>query len=253
MPGWYERLGMIAVFLVLGFFGAVGLMAAFRHWQARRRVGEPLPPEVFGIPRDPELPHGFGYKTNWIAVRSTRPDRVAELAGGTAVVDPPVVANWADGIDSACRGDAVFVTPVVQGWVFVVGIRFWPNMLHLQGFLERISEIEGEASAYWSMRVSSAYGWARAVNGQLVRFFDLNDGEVAHDIGRRSSVENELCPNWESVEEVMVHIDEESVLEIAEAWSLDPRSLDDRNEPRTPGSLYKWMDAHAIANHEGSK
>ena len=59
----------------------------------------------------------FGYKCGWLAVFSKNAERVADAVGATRST------GWEAGVAAAYTG-AVFVTPEVDGWTFVVSTAF---------------------------------------------------------------------------------------------------------------------------------
>jgi hypothetical protein len=66
-----------------------------------------------------ETCEAFGYKCAWIAVRTRDPEALA-----SKLLVEPARASWKEGIDAAYRG-AIFVTPAVEGWAFVVSTSFF--------------------------------------------------------------------------------------------------------------------------------
>jgi hypothetical protein len=65
----------------------------------------------------PTGPVPFGLKIGWIAVRSED--------SGNIISSLPVrtqrPAGWQEGIEAAYKGDQVFVTPPVNGWICIAG------------------------------------------------------------------------------------------------------------------------------------
>jgi hypothetical protein len=183
-------------------------------------LGEPVPV--------PEGPTGapFAYKMAWICVREGDPQAVAGALGLAEVEE----ATWEQGLAAAHRGDdAVFVSPPTGGWVFAVNVEWIDDAAVLAALSDRLG---AEVQFFGTHRVVEAHAWARAQDGQLVRRLQWvgDQGEAVAE-GEPTEVERRLGldwilpepgepPDWDSVP------DEESVLEVAEAWSVDPRSLD---------------------------
>jgi hypothetical protein len=65
----------------------------------------------------------FGYKVAWIAVETMQAARLAKKLLGAGARR----AGWREGVDEAYKG-AIFVTPSVSGWVFVVSTQFFESV-----------------------------------------------------------------------------------------------------------------------------
>lgn len=199
----------------------------------------------------PDLPVPFGYKTNWWAIRSESPDEVAEaihLMGRHQ-------ANWENGIEHAFEGHP-FVAPPLMGWILLVGVPLVPVNPFKQRESEKPTEEElskmfmlserfGEVQAFGSHRVVGYCLWAKAVNGQLHRGFGYlgergetwwNEGDTAteDELGLKFIDENSPEATSEDGEiresyferEDLDFPDEEHVIQMAAAWSLNPLELD---------------------------
>ncbi len=240
IPGWYQRLGLIAITIIILFLLAAGCWRLWYAWNLRAIRRRTNGFELAGSTRAPDLPCGFGYKTAWLAIRSDDIDAVRSALGFEHCVYPH---DWADGLREAyeaCENysEWVYLTPPVDGWVFVVGWWAWPKDPNdLLNRLQPLSKTFGKALAFASHRVSSAYGWAKAVDGNIVRWFDLGDGEVSMNDGELTPIERRLAVHWDDPEQFVVDVDENCVLQVAGGWSVDPRTLDDRDEPRAQGLL----------------
>lgn len=155
-------------------------------------------------------PASFGYKCRWLALRSDDPSRVADVLG-LADVRP---ASWQE----LEQTTAVFVTPPVDGWILVVLAD------GLDPDLAALSHRFGEAQFFGSHRVSDYYEWQRWVDGAPVRRLRYADGEADPDDGETDLDE----------------IDEETVLDVARAWSVDPTTLSERSELPDEGLLGRY-------------
>jgi len=157
---------------------------------------------------DPALdrPRGFGYKVNWFAVKTVDADAVL----ATLRFSDRRRANWASGLqfahapsDRSEAGDFVFITPPVDGWVFIVGSRLpYPDHSEKSERREIGSRFErifsSLASAFpdvqffGSHRVVDFCAWARARKGRVERVFSYADGEVYVNFGEQSAEERRL-------------------------------------------------------------
>lgn len=198
-----------------------------RSKAARKAAGRsvplyPLYPVQFEAA--PDLPVPFGYKTQWLAVRTTDTEAVAKCLR----LERPQPANWKTGMNGAAAG-YYFVTPPVHGWTLVVN----PYMPDLSGkeepgplqLLERLSAAFGEAGYFASHRVVGYHAWVRARKGEIVRGYAYvgEQGETILDHGGLSSAEREANLTFTGLEaEEPVLPDEDDVLLMAKLWSVDP-------------------------------
>ena len=229
LPDWYQWLGLGAAGIIVVFLVAA---ACWRLWYElnlraiRKRSAEF---EVTDSGRPSDLPRGFGYKIAWLAISADAPESVAEMLDYHCDVQS---MNWTEGIAAAYSGDHVFVTPAVQGWVFAVGFDVWPRDPH---HLLPLSVRFGKALGFASHRVSSAYAWAKAVEGDMQRWFDIGDSEILANEGEVTPVERNLGLSWDNLEALCLEVDEEHVLQVAGGWSINPMELDYLDEPRVNG------------------
>lgn len=174
----------------------------------------------------PDKPHPFGFKTSWICVKCDSSEQVIDALG----LKNAARANWQVGL--AQTRDRVFVSPPLNGYVLAVGYGTFGIMPSVDRELEALKAVAAkfdEVQCFSSHRVSDFYAWAKFVKGQLVRGYGWNggDGMVYLNEGEITSEEKTLGfdgfiqsedDDWESVE----FPDEESVVEIAAAWGVDP-------------------------------
>lgn len=188
--------------------------------KVRRPAGYAPPPG----PTGDDVPQPFGYKVWWLAVASHDPRAVAESLG-LSDVQPTA---WQQGYAAAGEHfmKLAYVTPSVEGWAFVLFGNVPEDEQSLRAVLEPLSARFGEAQAYANVRTSSAYGWARADAGRLVRAFLSADGEVRIDLGRRTPDEVELGIGDADNEDKPPT--EDDVLDIAGRWSINPQELGDQ-------------------------
>ena len=192
-------------------------------------VGSIVPPHSSN-PDD--LPISFGYKTAWIAVRSSDGRVLAESLGLKQIER----CSWADGIDKAYKLRGVFVSPPIDEWTIAVGSlpeagqdRFLPD-------LEEISRRFAHVFYFGTHRIVGYQAWAIAEKGHVRRAHAWlgERGEFLLNIGERTPEEVDLGTGLEDSENAP---DEETVLELASRWVLDPRELDQHTEARGPGLI----------------
>ncbi len=185
----------------------------------------------------PDKPRPFGFKTSWICVKCDSSERVID----ELCLKNAAYANWEVGLSQT--RDRVFVSPPLDGYVLAVGYDTFGEF-SVDGELKALRAIAArfdEIQCYASHRVSDFYAWSKFVNGELVRGYVWNGGE-----GKVYLNEGELTPeeenlgfdsfiesnddDWKNVE----FPDEESVIEIADAWGIDPL-FEDNDYPEALG------------------
>lgn len=195
-------------------------MSRLRRWLAARFSGRrqaapqgaarlPAEDAVLRIPDGhpplddtPDQPLAFGLKTCWLAVKTTAPERVLALLKAQDVRR----ANWQSGIDMAYWAQhgqdreavgVVFVSPPVQGWVFVVGMppleaAHAPTTQCFEALLASLVAGFPEVQAFASHRGVDYVAWARAVDGQWLRRFAYADGGIMQNEGAQTAEERQL-------------------------------------------------------------
>jgi hypothetical protein len=210
---------------------------------------EPLP-EV-EISAAPDTPIDFGRKTMWLAVPTDDAAGVVQSLG----LSEAQPSNWQTGFAAAYTypSDYVFVTSPVQGWIFALGTGL-PDpsdstvFRHWQSLLESLSARFGRALFFASHRVSSYSAWAVFQSGRQLRLFAYAD-QIIHNAGTPLPEEAELMAHlldpdspeaasenyWDR--EDLRTPDEDDVLRLAAAWSVDPSSLESLEVPPSVGTI----------------
>ena len=149
---------------------------------------------------------GFGYKTSWLAIKSTEPKAVIQALG----LQGAQPSSWEVGISTAYgqTGQSepeplAFVSPPVNGWIFVVSPHL-PYPDHRKGashdaigarfdsmFRALATKFE-QVQFFGSYRVVGYDAWARARSGKVERVFCFIDGEVYANDGPQSAEERLL-------------------------------------------------------------
>ena len=194
------------------------------------------------IDSTPDSPMSFGYKISWLAIKTSDAGDVVE----SIRVENLQPANWHTGVVAAYNGHA-FVSPSVQGWVFVVSKKL-PELGHgadereWTALMSALSVKYGEAQYFGTHRVSGFNAWAQFRDGSEVRAFAYCDATLV-DRGAKTAGEEELgyeyfdseSPDAESESywerEDLCYPDEEHVMEVAGKWGLNPQTLDQRDLP----------------------
>ena len=175
--------------------------------------------EAIIVEADEPVP--FGYKCMWFAIQTNEPKSVVAALGLTDVTP----CGWKKGIAAAYNGEA-FVSPPVKGWVLVAsfalgtiadtqrGDRFTPLM-------NALAKEFPDVQYFGTHRVVEYHGWARAVNGKVVRkhAFLGENGATLWDEGAPTVEEKKLALPTKILQE-------QDVFALAGAWSIDPTTLD---------------------------
>lgn len=190
-------------------------------------------------------PVGFGYKHAWLAIRTEDMEAAAEALG---VVEAHPAA-WAAGIEAAYeagQGPApVFLTPVVDGWTLAV--LGGGELLEDDGVgggaldLPSLSHRFGEVQKFATHRIVDYQECQRWVNGSPVRRYCWigESAEIRFDEGEPISAEGNLLRaadldgDWDAFE----FADEETVMAVAAEWSINPTTLDERDDLPPRGLL----------------
>lgn len=212
------------------------------HSSADLLAPKPLDTLLDKIDSTPDHPINFGYEMSWLAIQaSNSQDVIASLS-----LDHLQPANWHTGFVAAYNGHA-FITPPVDGWVFVVSRKlpelcYDPAANEGTSLLPSLSEKFGDVQFFSTHRVSESHAWARFKDGAEVRAFAYCDGPLV-DRGDKTPGEVELGYNYFDTEspeaesdsywerEDLCYPDEEHVMEIAGKWSINPITLESKDLP----------------------
>jgi hypothetical protein len=151
-------------------------------------------------------------------VRGGATEEIADAVG----LDDRVESGWDEGVEAAYRRK-VFVSPPTGGWVFVVG-----QLLPFEGtsVAALSARLGTEVQFFGSYRVSDTHDWASAIDGRLVRrmHYDGCSGTFEQE-GELTPVEAGLeIP--ETPDDEWGGVSEQDVMRVADAWSIDPNTLD---------------------------
>jgi hypothetical protein len=202
----------------------------------------------------------FGYKTSWLAVRG-EPDAVIEALE----LHDTRKLSWTEGLrvvhilahpQPQIR---VLVSPQILGWTFVVGWALPQIDVHphenkrkfeaFTSFIVALGNRFDDVQFFASHRVVDYHAWARVTGGTIVRVFSYvgESGEVLTNIGVQTEEERVLgladleeLSAEEATERLFASAEnggelpnEESVVQIARAWSVDPTDLDTMGLPES--------------------
>ncbi|HEY1325159.1 MAG TPA: hypothetical protein VGF32_33215 [Streptosporangiaceae bacterium] len=190
-------------------------------------------------------PVGFGYKIAWLAIRTSDTQAAAEALG----ITDARAASWAEGIGTthgAEQGRApAFLTPVVDGWTLAVFGR--GELFEDDGTgggaldLPSLSHRFGEVQKFATHRVVEYHEWQRWVDGLPIRRYCWigESGEIRFDEGEPISAEGNLLRaadvdgDWDPFDVA----GEETVMAVAAEWSINPTTLDERDDLPSRGLM----------------
>ena len=187
---------------------------------------------------EPDSPVPFGYKCDWLCIKSDSTLDVIEKLG-LKNAEP---SNWDKGIEMAYNGYR-FVSPVLDGYVLVVN--FGMDVLTLAPeLLNQAANHFPELQFFVTQRVSDYHAWAKYENGEMVRGYGwcgcdgtvfLNTGELTLEevrLGFTNLLPTEEEEDWDKYKTP----DEEYVMELAAAWGVDP-SFSSKDYPKGMGYI----------------
>lgn len=226
----------IIIVVVIGFL-------AFSIWYAKRNGATTTYQfEHKNILTEKDNPIDFGYKIVWIAIKTNNKSELSKLLG----LKNAKPANWKSGIENAYE-NSIYITPQIGEWTLAVGmgLPFGDNLESiekLQELLNKLSSEFGEAYFFGTHRVVEYHNWMKSVNGKMERIYcyvgesgenlkvfgQLTESEK--DLKLFNSLSEEAKSNnyWERDD--LDYANEELVMRIAEAWSINPSKLTERND-----------------------
>jgi hypothetical protein len=163
----------------------------------------------------------FGWKSSWLAVRTSDPTRVMDALG---LVDAREV-RWNEGVQSGLDGsDELFVASIEHRdsrWTLVWDPCFVMDAPDLIAGWS--AALGAEVQCFINDRRSGTYGWGRALGGTRVRWFFQQPGAVETNEGERDPAETECVAQLGESQGVS----EELVFALAARWSIDPSCIDE--------------------------
>jgi hypothetical protein len=185
-----------------------------------------------------DQPVPFGPNVAWLALGTRDTAAVAAALGLQGIRE----ATWVEGVESAHQS-SVFVTPPLADWTLVVGAAlFAPD--HVEAFvkplLERLSRQFVDVQYFCTNRVVELHVWARAQQGKLVRGYGWqgNKGVSLWDEGELTNEEGDLGFQYvDGRAPTGAMPDENSVMQLACVWSIDPTSLSEQYKEPSMGML----------------
>lgn len=185
----------------------------------------------------------FGYKTVWLAVKTDNKKRISEILKLKNTKE----CNWKVGIAESYNS-SIYITPQIKDWTLVCGMSLLNgnndkiNIIYIKKTIETLSAEFGEAQFFGSHRVVEYQSWMKAINGKIVRAYCFlgESGENLIVEGEPTNFEKEYklintlskeAQNDKYFErEDLFYPDEEFVMKVAENWSINPQTLEERKD-----------------------
>ncbi len=249
-PGAVRLADFAGVFLVLIFlmtFAIGGLFVWFAVRQSRiRRKHRGAGSADAGTPAEASSTRGFltfvRQPAQWIAIRSSNLDAVLQALH----LHNPIPCSWQED-PSAHSKHRLFLSAPVGGWILIRGQALPDLLLDVDDcfcLLQALSNELGEVQWFAMDRVLHHHGWARAINGQILRAYAWA-GQTLWNQGLETQGERSLGMVFDDYCDPARHsffgvaedyrCNTEKVNLLAARWSLDPTTLDDRVLLKTHG------------------
>ena len=178
----------------------------------------------------PDMPRPFVNFNGWLCIKGGTPREVIKTIG----LKNSYEANWESGLKAASDGfmEKVFVSPLVGGYVLVIGyIPFGVknSVKEELAVLDKIADKFDEMSCFATQSTVDIHVWAKYVGGKLKRGYGwlgesgqvyLNEGNLTPEefkLGYNKLITDPDC-DWETVE----FPDMEHVFTMAKEWGIAP-------------------------------
>ncbi|MEK4241331.1 hypothetical protein NYE39_04895 [Janibacter sp. FSL W8-0316] len=171
----------------------------------------------------------FGYKTAWLAVHDRSQAQVAEALGLTG-------GRNVSGAEAADAFGEVGILPPVPGadgrWTLAVSFEL--SDISPTRLVSLSALLGTRVQAFATHRVAEAHRWLAADRGRLQRHVELvgESGELVAWTGEPTPTETGLgLPALEEITDeearfqVVLDVNEETVMAVARGWSIDPTTL----------------------------
>lgn len=185
-------------------------------------------------------PSSFGYKTNWLAIKSNDIKQVLNQFS----YSQKVLTDWETGVEATFEDKQLkFISPPINNWIFVIDNRSaYLTELKLKTKITELSKIFGNVQRFGSFRGTGYASWTKFKDGNEVRSFLIDDGDTFYNYGNLTDEEEKIIKerkeklNLEDKEEreyyekhnfINLLGDEDDVLLMAEKWSINPMTINE--------------------------
>jgi len=163
---------------------------------------------------DDAFEYSIGYKSYWMIAKSIESQKIVEFLKEIELRKQGIMLkhiNW-----------KVYVLKPFQGWTFIIGEVYAgssskQSVDDIQYILKKLSQQIGEVQFFVSDRSVDLYGWSKAIDGNIIQLY-INGQSGTYSIGMLPVEEQVIIGKC---------IDEESIIRLAEAWSINPLLIPD--------------------------
>jgi hypothetical protein len=197
----------------------------------------------------PDSPQSFGYKMAWFAIPAEDSARVISVFRFKNARP----ANWVAGVQTVYSDlRHAFVTPPVDGWTLVLGLGLpsFDTEERTREFLAFIDTVAASFPDFYyfgTHRVVDFHSWVRVSDRKIQRAYAYlgERGETLYESG--SKTEEEIALGFDFFDERsheaaseayferedLRYPNEEDVMRISAAWTINTQTLDQRTEKGT--------------------
>ena len=228
------------ILLIIGIIAFIGLSIWFAK---RKEITAEYKPKSKLILTENDNPVDFGYKTVWLAVKTDNKKRISEILKLKNTKE----CNWKVGIAESYNS-SIYITPQIKDWTLVCGMSLLngnndkENIIYIKKTIETLSAEFGEAQFFGSHRVVEYQTWMKAINSKIVRAYCflgesgenlVVEGEPT-DFEKKYKLINTLSKEAQDDQyferEDLFYPDEDFVMKVAENWSINPQTLEERKD-----------------------
>lgn len=234
-PAYLKQLGWLLMLIPFGVvLGMLGFCLLYVWHQRRRRQMLDDKADLLSTAKGGFRPCLFEKPSRWLAVKCNNPEAVQSALN----LQHAVPSSWEDSLADT-RGDKLFVSRPISGWVLVVGAGLpepSDDVDLCYCFLRDLSRKLGNVQFYSVNRVLNHHAWALLEDGVVYRAYAWA-GETLWNEGFVTAAERELgmvCFDYGNPIDLFatrdaLAADTEKVNPLAARWSLDPAAIPHAN------------------------
>lgn len=238
---------------------ATYLFFDYRNRKNTEKLNRDTPSALEEIPYHQTItadkPIPFGYKTAWLAIKTMDSDLIIQALNLKELREE----SWERGLNAAYTdwSHTVFVTPPIDGWTLVVGFALGTfnedeeNNNRFVDFLNILATKIPHFYYFATYRVDDYHAWVSIRNGAITRAYAVFQDETIVNIGEKTIEEQDLGFNFFDTnsdeakkedyyeQENLRFPDEEDVINISGAWSINPLEIGERLQTQLFGIVGK--------------
>ncbi len=190
-------------------------------------------------------PKNFGEKSVWIVIKSNNIKEVLSFLNIKKIDKVP----WEDGFIKNNKENGIFITGPINGWILLTGSGvlepdYNEGMKKINSYLDKISNVYGEAQYFLSQRTTFTAIWSKSLKGKIERTYAIGDNFFYQE-GFTSRLEKNMAlitdnPYLAENKHLFgqyAYPDVDNILKIAENWSFNPSKISDMPDVKGFGFL----------------